>query len=193
MALDTVNALTTLPSLKTWCSVTCTDFDDVLTDIINSVSIQFNNLTGKDLLARDITEQYTGDGSQIMLLPEYPINSITTIHIDTDKEFGATTEVTDFDYDTNTGAVVLDDEYFTTVFKANKIVYNAGYATIPGDLKTAAQDQMKWLFRRWRDNTEGVTGISMEGGNITMTEEGEVLKSSLKIIERYRKRDHGYL
>ena len=47
MALDTDNALTTLDDIKAWCGVNNTDYDTLLTDLINSVSWQFNSsLTG---------------------------------------------------------------------------------------------------------------------------------------------------
>ncbi|HFD04718.1 MAG TPA: hypothetical protein ENJ25_01075, partial [Firmicutes bacterium] len=74
MALDTDNALTTLDDAKTWCGVNNTDYDTLLTDFINSVSWQFNSFTNRKLKARDITAQYDGDGSNVMVLPEYPVN-----------------------------------------------------------------------------------------------------------------------
>ncbi len=193
MSIDTVNALTDLAAVKVWCSVESDDdtFDDILESLIDSVSIQFNKLTNRDLKARAITAQYTGDGTDDILLPQYPVNTITSIFVDSEKSFGAETEVSDYDFETDSGLVILDESSFSKVFKANKFVYNGGFSTIPSDMVVAAKDQIKWLFRRWRDNTEGLTGISMEGGNIQMTEAGEILKTAFVVIKRYIRLDHG--
>ena len=189
MALDTDNALTTLDDVKTWCGVNTTEYDTLLTDYINAVSWQFNTYTNRKLKARDITAQYDGDGSNTMVLPEYPVNSITSIHIDTDREFTSDTEVTDYVFHEN-GLVTLDSNYFNTTVKANKIVYNAGYDTIPYDLVMACKDQVKWLFRRHRNNQEGIHTETSLNGNTTVTETGEILTTSLEVLKRYRKGDH---
>lgn len=189
MALDTDNALTTLDDVKTWCGVNTTDYDTLLTDLINSVSWQFNSFTNRKLKARDITAQYDGDGTNTMVLPEYPVNSITSIHVDTDREFTDDTKVTDFVFHEN-GLVTLDTNYFSKIVKANKIVYNAGYSIIPYDLQVACKDQIKWLFRRHRNNQEGVQSESTLNGSTTITEAGEILTTSLEILKRYRKGDH---
>lgn len=189
MAIDTVNSLTTLADVKTWCGVTVIDYDSILEDLIDSVSWQFNSFCNRKIKARDITGYYDGDGSDTLVTPEYPINSITHIYVDTDRDFTSDTEVTDYVYNDN-GRIVLTDDSFTTTEQANKIEYNAGYSTIPYDLQVACKDQVKFLFRRHRDNREGVSTESNLNGNVTMTEVGEMLTTVLEVVKRYRKEDH---
>jgi len=189
MAIDTVNALTTLVDVKAWVGVNTTDYDTILENYIDSVSWQFNKFTDRLLKARDITDQYDGDGSTVMLLPEYPINEIISIFIDNNRAFGAETAVTDYVFYSD-GTIKLDTNTFTTTAKGNKIIYNAGYETLPFDLVMACKDQIKWLYRRHRNNQEGIASITSMNGETTMTEQGEILKTSLEILKRYIKRDH---
>ena len=95
MAIDTVNSLTTLADVKTWCGIASgtTEYDTLLEGFIDSVSWQFNKFTDRLLKARDITGYYTGDNSNCLMLPEWPVNSITSIHVDSDRDYGDDTEV----------------------------------------------------------------------------------------------------
>jgi len=189
MAIDTVNSLTDLTDLKVWLGIDVDTYDTELEQYIDSVSWQFNKFTDLLLKARDITAQYDGDGSPVLMTPEFPINSITSIFIDSDREFGAETEVTDYVFYSD-GTIYLDDTTFSTTRKANKIVFNAGYSTLPHDLVMACKDQIKWLYRRHRNNQEGIATSTTINGDTTVTEEGEILKTSIEILKRYRKRDH---
>ena len=194
MAIDSANALTTLIEAKAWLAVKLapdTTYDTVIEKLIDSVSWQFNSFTNRLLKGRTITGYYEGNGSNTFMAPEYPINSITSINIDSDREYGTDSLI---DSDTYTfdsqGFIVLDSNTFSTSRQANKIVYDVGYTTIPYNLNVAALDQIKFLFRRHLNNQEGISTESTINGSVTVTEVGEMLTSSLEILKRYRRRDH---
>lgn len=193
MAIDSVNALTTLVDAKVWLGVKpdVTTDDAVIENFIDSVSWQFNSFTHRLLKAREITEYPEGDGKNKILLAQYPVNSITSIHIDSDRVYGADTLI---DSDTYTfkdvGIVTLDQNTWSKSPKANKVVYNGGYSTLPIDMVIACKDQIKFLFFRWRGNMEGRTVETNINGSVTVTEAGEMLKSSIEIMKRYRKEDN---
>lgn len=192
MAVDSVNSLVSLVDAKAWCAVKTADttYDTILENFIDGVSWEFNKYTNRLLKARDITAYYTGDGSDKLQLPEYPVNSITSIYIDVDRAFTADTELTDYQF-YDIGIIVSEDQAFPNIAKSIKITYNAGYATIPYDLQMAAKDQIKWLFKRHRQNQEGGSTITTQNGTETLTETGELLTTVKGILDRYRKRDHG--
>jgi hypothetical protein len=194
MSIDAVNALTTLIKAKAWLGVAPapdTTDDDEIEKLIDSVSWQYNSFTKRRLLARDLTEYYEGDGTPVFLSPEYPINTITTLHIDSERAYGADTLINSAKYTFDKqGFIKLDESTFSTSPKAVKLVYNVGYATIPLDLNVACLDQIKWLFRRHIKNEEGITTEATINGSVTVTEVGEILETALKVLERYRRRDH---
>ena len=197
MSLDTKNSLTTLADAKVWLAekAETTTYDAIITDFINSVSAQFNKLTHRLLKDRVITGYYDGNGSMEFMTPQYPINLITSIHIDTDRAYEDDTLI---DSDTyvfyEDGLIKSDDNSFSAEPQAVKIIYNAGYgydgAAIPADILIAAKDQIKWLFRRWRKNQEGIEAVTTTNGTTTQTEAGEILTTSFEIMKRYVKKDH---
>ena len=197
MALDTINSLTTLAEAKVWLAIKSDDttYDGIVTKFINSVSAQFNSLTKRLLKARVITGYYDGDGSPVFMAPQYPINIITSIHIDSDRAYGDDTLIDAETYvHYSDGLIRADEDYFSKEPQAVKIIYNAGYgydgAALPGDMITAAEDQIKWLYKRWLKNQEGIEAVTTMNGTTTITEAGEILKTSLEIMKRYMKRDH---
>jgi len=194
MSIDTVNALTSLVAAKSWLSVAAapdTTYDSEIESLIDSVSWQFNSYCKRRLLARDLTEYYEGDGSNKFMSPEFPINSITSINIDSERDYDTDTLIDSDTYTFNTkGLITLDESTFSTSPQAVKIVYNVGYATIPPDLSIACLDQIKFLFRRHLNNQEGITTEATINGSVSVSEVGEILETSLKILLRYRRRDH---
>ena len=82
--------LVTLADMKAYLNIESSDtaYDDIITDMINAVGAQFDNYTNRTLEADDYTLQIDGSGLDHIFLPDYPINSITSLHIDTDRVFG---------------------------------------------------------------------------------------------------------
>ncbi len=193
MSIDTVNALTDLENAKVWLAVEPLDveFDTEIEKLIDSVSWQFNTFTKRRLLARALTEYYEGDGTTKFKAPEYPINSITTLHIDSERAYGADTLIDSAKYTFDkAGFITLDESTFSTSPKAIKLVYNVGYTTIPLDLNVACLDQIKWLYRRHRNNQEGISTEATINGSVTITEVGEMLTTVMDVLKRYQRKDH---
>jgi len=193
MAIDSANALTTLVATKVWVAIASgvTTFDALIEIYIDAVCAQFNNYTKRLLKSRTLTEYYEGNGTPDLYVRQYPITSITSIHIDNDRAYGAATLIDPTKYVLyDDGKIHLDQNTFSAAAKANKIVYVAGHTTIPNDLVMAVQDQIKWMLRKHQSNQEGIRVETQIGGSTTLTEEGEILTSSLEILKRYKRKDH---
>jgi len=193
MSVDTVNSLTTLAEVKTWVQIESitTTWDKILEKFIDSVSWQFNSFTKRRLKARDLTEYYEGNGTCKFMSPEYPINSIASLHIDSGRDYGDDTLIDAEAYTfTKDGFIILDSSTFSNSPKAIKLVYNVGYITIPSDLEVAVLDQIKWLLKRHRGNQEGITTETTINGSVTVTEAGEILTTALEVLKRYMRKDH---
>jgi len=81
-----------------------------------------------------------GNGRPWIYLPQYPVSYIDLVAIDSDREFGSGTEISDDDiywYPT-TGKVMSEGGYFTRGRRNVRIDYKAGYAPVVGGTHNGA-------------------------------------------------------
>src|SRR5574339_474730 len=127
----------TLADLKEHLDISDTDKDSFLTNILNAAWEMAKNYIGYDLNDTVYTEDYDGDGTNELLLKKWPIISITSIKDDTDRTFGSDTVIdsTDYLFDADTGLVTLfqGQGVFTSGRGNIRVVYTAGYTSIPYD------------------------------------------------------------
>jgi len=124
-------SLTTLVMLKRYMNISDTNIDTLLGNFIDIASKMIQTYTCRILRLKTHTEYYDGKLRSKLFLNNYPIRSITTIHDDTDREFGDTSLIdsTYYSYDADTGIVYLHTGkfYFYDGIKNVKIVYPAGF------------------------------------------------------------------
>jgi len=196
MALNTANSLITLAEMKTYLNISSADYDTILEQLIDGVSWKFNEYTNRKLKARDLTEYYNGEGKTELYTREYPINSdkdSIEIYIDSDRAYGADTKV-DADtiiIDSDIGKITLEEDSFVDYPQGTKIVYNAGYSTIPYDLTEACRKQVKFEFVKWKDNREGKNTVNIDAGSITFNEDA-MLPEVEQVLKRYKAHGHIY-
>ena len=146
-----------------------TYFDDQISNLINRSYKILEAYLGHAIKSTTYTEYYDGDGTKKLLLRKWPIVSVTSINVDIDRDFASDTVMDSDDYyvDTENGIIDVWQETGVgpTVFefgiKNVKIIYVAGYATIPNDLVHIANEHVAFLFRR--SATEGTTSQSLGG------------------------------
>jgi len=205
--------LVTLADTKSYLNIASDDttYDDIITGIINSVSKQFDVYTDRTLEASDYTLQIDGNGLEHIFLQNYPINSITSIHIDTDRVFGDDTAIdsANYVYYSDSGEIALvSNSWWGGIFPRErqciKIVCNLGYtvsdsvvdevtipATIPYDLVKACKDQVKYLYRKWQNNEEGTASYSTINNSISLVENTAIIKLVSQTLDKYVSRYHG--
>jgi len=125
------------------------------------------------------TEYYDGTGSQFLLLRAFPVTSVTSV-----KEWETSTNAATTTYTEHTDYTVFLDEgiiYRSSGWarrrKGWQVVYVAGYATIPEDLKGACLEIAKlyWAMRDKRGlksesigdysyTTDGLVSSGADGG-----------------------------
>jgi hypothetical protein len=139
-----VGGLTTLNNLKLFLGINTanTDDDTLLTNLISMVSAGMENECQRTFLAANYTEYYKGDGTNRLLVNQYPINSVASIYDDIDRVWGSDTQIEAAAIsisDRISGIVILEDDIFSESddIENIKITYNAGYSTIPTDLESA--------------------------------------------------------
>jgi hypothetical protein len=147
MALDP-GVWVTLADLKEHLDIDVSDTtkDSLLTNKLNSAWKNIVNYLGQDLTSQTYTEDYDGDGSNTVLLNQFPVISITSVYTDFKRTWqnspftpDSTTIIDPTTYfcDLKTGllTVFMGSGLFPIGFGNIHIVYVAGYATVPYDAK----------------------------------------------------------
>lgn len=194
--LNTSIALLTLDEAKAYLKVDSDTGDAMLGILINATSQWVKNYLNRNFVSTSHTEYYNGDGSDILMLKNIPIVSVTTIHDDTDRVYGSDTLVSATNYIVmkESGFIKAWDLYGSwTPGTANiKAVYTAGYTTgdagtMPYDLRLAV---LRILDHQWRQGfTHRRLDVSSESiGDQTTTFRNDGMPvDALKILEQYRR------
>jgi len=160
MAVDSANALCSLANAKLYVGIADDDinYDSHLESYIDAASWFLNSGTKRKLLARALTEYYDGDGSNILFANQRPINSVTTLHSDANRAFGSTTLIDSDNYQVyvDEGYIIVTGSSFAVGERVLKLVYNAGYSTVPNDLEQAALELTAYWYKMYKDHRVGL-------------------------------------
>lgn len=194
VTIDT-NAWTTLAYVREHLHIGISEtyFDDQLSNLINRSLAILEAYIGHGIKSRTITEYYDGDGTNKLVLNKWPLISVTSIHVDSERVFGSDylMDTDDYYVDTEHGIVEVFQETgsgpvsFECGVKNVKVVYVAGYATIPADLVHIANEHVALLFRR--SATEGTTSQSL-GGKSEIYDESSMPRWLMHRLAPYKDR-----
>jgi len=179
-----------------------TEDDSTLNRIILGIGSMFDSYTKRSLIlnAADVTEYYTGCGSQLQI-NRYPVVSITSIKEAVDYDFDSATALTaNSGYRLiNSGKNGVVSRMYTNWFDTPdsiQVIYKGGYCSagqtpgsgeyaMPADLREAAIEQATFLFKRKDDI--GLAGVSFEGGSMSKFSAIDLLPNVKKTLDRYRR------
>ena len=176
------------------------EHDLLLLDLITDVSSLIETYCDRHFEADDYIEYQDGLGEDYFLTDEWPINSIASIYDDPDREFTSSSLVdsgyyTYYPYEGKvmlvaTGAIIGVNLYtvFSTSQRGIKITYNAGYTTIPSDLKMIASEIMMKKFKNIQDKRTGITSIGSAGESFSITLTDVLPDHKMILNAKYRNR-----
>ena len=195
--IDTNNALVTLAELKEYLAYSGEDSfisdesnDDQLTLLINAAALYCNSFTGVELLQREQTEYYNGDGGDYLYVNNYPITESPAIdlRIDPDRDFEETdrVEADDMAIEYEIGKITLLEDVFPSGAKTIKIVYTAGYAagSVPSDLRLANCLIIERMWKNQKDKLASISSLTTAGNSISLIEK-EIPEMASTILKRY--------
>ena len=202
MAVDTSIALITLAQAKAFLKIPngTTAEDVIISDLVNNASQQAAQYCGRRFVSETYTEYYDGDGSDKLIVKNYPIISVTSLHDDTNRLFQSYSEIdvsANVLLESGAGIVRLWNEYSAfSKGKANiKIVYVAGYTTIPYSLQHAALLIVMYTYKRqYQDQRIGLQSETIGDRNMTYSNE-DIPKAAKTILDTYKSMGaatHGY-
>jgi hypothetical protein len=139
------------------------------------------------------THYFDGDGSDRLQLRVVPANTITSVHVDVDRKYDSDSLVAASDYElfTDEGLLLLktesDQGSFSTGYRSVKVVYTAGFTTIPDAIVHACGIQVNhWYMNR---DTIGKSNIS-QGGSTIEVENLSLLAEVKHALAPYRLGGH---
>lgn len=193
--LDSNVALVTTTSMNSYLGIASSSTEEAECELLNNAagflaaSITARGIDGAGvsrLLSTSRTEYFDGDNSDTLHVKAYPITAVTSIYVDADRDYGASTEIDsdDYTYYGPEGTIKTDGALFTGGHKSVKVTYTGGYSTIPADLQQAVKELVAFWYKRNTDKRVGVTNVSV--GDKSIGYETNVPESVLSIFKRYR-------
>lgn len=183
--------LSATADIKTMLGITTSGQDSLLAIIKSNVEAWAKNYCGRDFLVSSYTEYHDGDDTSVLRVRQRPVVSVTSIYSDPARLFEAASLIPASDLIGDAESIRLGFiELFTYRFlrgaKATKIVYSAGYSTVPTDLSMAVKlivcKQFKVIDKKmFAERTQQV-------GDMTLTlSTDEFPRDAMTILESYRR------
>lgn len=162
---------------------------------IGYVSAEFESYCQRKLKAVDLLGSYDGDGSCWLNTQNYPINSITTLKYRTAPNSAYTNIITNASDSISANVVIyttgieLYNYRFPVGSQSIQIYYNAGYSTIPDDLKMIAIEAVIDKIKQFNvvdgEQRLGISTKNTQGGTETYV---SIAPQHKLILDRYKKR-----
>jgi hypothetical protein len=146
--------LITVAEYKTYSGITSTNQDAALALVVPKVSDLVKSIcrrTFVDYVDEPKTETKRSLTNNRFLARETPLISVASVEFSNDfgQNYTALTEYTDYVVDTDSDAVEIISYPYVDYSRVNafKFTYNAGYETVPQDLKMAVLDLTQYYMR----------------------------------------------
>ncbi len=170
---------------------TNTDNDAVLSALLDASSAAMETWVGRKFAQATYTEDYNGEERNSLNLKHWPVISVTSLHDDPDRDFNSGTLIDAADYyvDLESGLIELviddsDDSYFTAATRNVRVVYVAGYATIPDDVIRAC---VLWTAALYANRTHiGLMSESIGGYSYTRAKFDDAPEEAQALLKKYR-------
>lgn len=168
-------ALTTVENAKQHLNIPVAnnDHNDILTRFINSATAKIETFLDRKVLKRAYTEFQDGRGNDRVLLRNWPADKPTELWIDQSSLFTDTANQLDLgEYelelssDGGIGVILLPGKRFTRGRRNIKLVYEAGYSTVPMWAEEAALWTVEFFYDMRGDRR---VGVSSKGKNAETT------------------------
>lgn len=173
---------------------------------INSVSGMVSKYCNRNFIADTYTEYYKGSGRQRLILNQYPINTITSVSVDSAALTAGTDYVTSDQTYLDQGIIFKDNGWtwygyliglvgeLTAPVDNIGVVYSAGYTlapetsrTLPFDIEQAVISMVADLYDEQQNGTVGLKQLTQ--GKLTYVwNENPLIQQYSSVLDSYRKK-----
>lgn len=182
--------LITLQQIKDYLKITDNTSDALLTSAIKQAGDFIESYTGRKLEATDYTLRIDGNGQDELVLPHFPVNTLTSLSYNSGTL--GTPVWTSFDannymVDSETGIVSLTFSLNRGI-KNIRAVFNAWYTTIPEDIQRATMQIATYYYSWAGKTTSQVKRERVDGAEIEYdTTIWGIEQDSYSILNKYKK------
>jgi len=190
------NALIEKDPTKIWLGIPLAEIslDDLVEDIINHCSTLIESYCNRKFIQQTFTERHNGSGTTELLVNQWPINSITSLHVDAGREFTSETLIdpSNYEYFSNEQDEGYVIERFSETFprgrKNIQIVYAAGYPTfadVPSDLQMGCKIAVAFYYQHQQQQDWTMSTKSKGEENIVLIQ--GLPESSVNLLNSYKR------
>lgn len=160
--------LVTVEDFKQYKGIKSNDEDGKLQMLVTSISKLVENYCNRTF-ANTAHVEYFDSKTNEVILSNFPLISVTSVNISSDGGKTQTALVLDTDYfvDIQNDKVLTVDgsvfnSYYTIPYRSLEISYNAGYTTLPEDLKLAIFDIIDYYRKEKSLPTQALGGATID-------------------------------
>ena len=150
------NAIVDVAGCKSMIKLLGTADDAIVENLINGTSDMFEAYCACKFINSNLTEIYDGEGSNILIVDNCPISSLTEVKFYVDTGSPEVMTLTDFVPNKKSGLIKYINGMFDIGFQNIQVKYTCGYGAaivnLPADLKLAAYLQIEFIYKR--DNAD---------------------------------------
>ena len=149
----------------------------------NWIEKETNNKIKQDIYTNVL---FDGNSSDFLLVPQTPLTAISSLYIDSERDFGTDTLVPSDEYGIrdNVGIALFEGRRFPRAKQSVKVSYTAGYATTPANLQLALKIWCQIFFHGHEKRDFGISSIDKQ--NDSYNRIPGVPKEVYELIEPYR-------
>lgn len=137
---------TTIENVREYLRIKGTTDDAMIARLIKGASKLMTTYMNRDISAKDYTEVFDGKGSNYHVFGNYPVNNISFVYAG-DISMMPAQNNNSSGYVHDHEKVVLNGGIFPRGMLNCKVVYNAGYTTIPDDLEQACIELVGFKYK----------------------------------------------
>jgi len=150
--------LCSVSDAKLYLGITDSSSDSLLGALVDGASEAIENFCRRRFATAQYTEYHDGGDSAILLLDHCPVQSVAEIRVDARHNFERAEPVDEDDYVVypEEGLVVRIAGLFSAGTRNVRILYTAGYAQTPQDVKRVCVMLVASWFNRGRQRADGL-------------------------------------
>jgi hypothetical protein len=176
MTPDSSKFLVSLADMKEYLGLSDDDAtrDDRIGYFINIVSEFVDSYCNREILQGVHTEYHDGPGDSVIMLNQAPVasNPTPTVFVDPDHEWSADDKVAEDDWwiDETAGELWRKDGVWPLGRRNVRVIYTAGYTTVPYDLQLSVFEAVAYLRSRQEGKLWGISSKTLAETSVTRFE-----------------------
>lgn len=182
----TADALIDWSFLKSVISNLSEDDQNYYEILINAASVTANRYARRKLAAREQEVILDGSGLEYIVLPDPPVNSVDSVFIDAEREFGSDTEIEETFYpEKETGLLFrIHGKVWDNGTRNIKVIYNSGFEETPADLQLAVVEVVVYNSARMRNSLIGAKTMN-SGDGMNIEHEITIPANAQRVFQSY--------